>query len=364
MKIPVYEPALTGNEKKYVIDCLDSNWISSKGKYVGEFENKFSEFTNIKYSVATSNGTTALHLAMLALGIGPNDEVIVPTFTYIASVNAITYVGATPIFVDSSLDTWQLDLDEVKKRISSKTKAILAVHIYGNTVDLDILRELCNQHHLYLIEDCSEAIGTLFKNRHVGAEADIATFSFFGNKTITTGEGGMVCTNNSQLRDRVELFKGQGVSKSREYWHEVIGYNYRMTNICAAIGVAQLEKIDEILEKKLAIAEKYQHELSGLPIRFASCNNVRNAHWMVSFIFNNDDQRDLLRHHLSLNGIETRPFFHPIHLMVMYKNLILEDEYFPNAINLSNRGINLPSSPNLTMDQITFICDEIKKIIV
>lgn len=358
IQIPVYEPLLQGREKEYVMDCLESNWISSKGSYVNEFEKAFSNYIGNRFSIATSNGTTALHLAMLALGIGEGDEVIVPTFTYIASVNCISYVGATPVFVDSNLDTWQLDLDQVEKKIGEKTKAIIAVHLYGNCCDLERLRKICDDHNIYLVEDCAEAIGTYYKNNHVGNLSDISTFSFFGNKTITTGEGGMVCTNDSFLKDRIELFKGQGVSQDIEYWHEVIGYNYRMTNICAAIGLAQLENIEKVLVKKQEIIACYKNELEEVPVSFVQDEGV-NSHWMISIVVENEYHRNDLRDYLGNHGIETRPFFHPIHLMNMYKGK--EDSSgYPNAIKLSQRGLNLPSSPVLTEVQIKYICNKIK----
>ena len=224
-KFPVYQPSLKGNEKKYVDDCLDSTWISSKGKYIKLFEDSFSKFTDIKYSVAVSNGTVALHLALLALGIGDEDEVIVPTFTYIASVNAIKYVNAKPVFIDSEPVTWQIDPSKIREKISKKTKAIMAVHIYGHPCEMNEIKKIARENNLFIIEDCAEAIGTYYNNKHTGSFGNIATFSFFGNKTITTGEGGMVCTNNQKLHDLVVRLKGQGLAKGKEYFHDIIGYN-------------------------------------------------------------------------------------------------------------------------------------------
>ncbi|MBS1736702.1 MAG: DegT/DnrJ/EryC1/StrS aminotransferase family protein, partial [Bacteroidetes bacterium] len=227
MKIPIYQPSLSGKEKKYVLDCLDSTWISSKGKYIPLFENAFADFTAIKHAASVCNGTVALHVALVALGIGPGDEVIVPTFTYIASVNAITYTGATPVFVDSLPKTWQMDTEDVERKITNKTKAIMAVHLYGQPCDLDALKTIADNNKLFLIEDCAEAIGTYYKGKHVGGFGDIACFSFFGNKTITSGEGGMVLSNNEELLNKVAHLKGQGLAKNREYWHDLIGFNYR-----------------------------------------------------------------------------------------------------------------------------------------
>ena len=237
--IPIYQPSLSGNERRYILECLDSTWISSKGKFIGEFERGFAGFVGVRHSATVSNGTVALHLALVALGIGPGDEVIVPTLTYIASVNAITYTGATPVFVDSLEDTWQMDPDDVRRKISPKTRAIMAVHLYGHPCDMDALQSIAREHSVYLVEDCAEAIGTLYRGKHVGTFGDVGTFSFFGNKTITTGEGGMVVTNDETLHERAVHFRGQGLAAHRQYWHDVIGYNYRMTNICAALGVAR-----------------------------------------------------------------------------------------------------------------------------
>ncbi|MGZ8094795.1 MAG: DegT/DnrJ/EryC1/StrS family aminotransferase, partial [Methylosarcina sp.] len=228
--IPIYQPSLSGNEKKYVNECLDSTWISSKGRFIPEFESKFAAYTDVRYATSVSNGTVALHLALVVLGIGPGDEVIVPTLTYISSVNAIAITGAIPVFVDSVADTWQMDPDDVRRKITSRTRAIMAVHLYGHPCDMDALVAIAKEHGLFLIEDCAEAFGSLYKGRHVGSFGDIATYSFFGNKTITTGEGGMVATNDETLYDRAVHFKGQGLAKHRQYWHDVIGYNYRMSN--------------------------------------------------------------------------------------------------------------------------------------
>ena len=360
-KFPVYQPSLQGNEKKYVNECLDSNWISSKGKFVNLFEDKFNEYVGSQYSTAVSNGTVALHLALLALGIGEGDEVVVPTFTYIASVNAIKYCGATPVFVDSLEDTWQMDPEDVKRKISSKTKAIMCVHLYGHACDMDSLCEIARSNNVFLIEDCAEALGTKYKNKHVGTFGDIATFSFYGNKTITTGEGGMVTTNDATLHERAVHFKGQGLAKYREYWHDVIGYNYRMTNICAAIGLAQLERIDETIVKKREIAELYKQNLKNSNIHFhQEHKDVFHSYWMCSILIDKIEDRDLLRNHLSKNGIETRPLFYPVHTMPMYAS---KYEKHKVAENLGWRGMNLPSYPGLTKTNIEEIVRSILKFI-
>jgi len=348
--IPVYQPSLTGNEKKYVNECLDSTWISSKGRFIGEFEEKFAAYTGVRYAASVCNGTVALHLALVALGIGPGDEVIVPTLTYISSVNAIAYTGATHVFVDSLENTWQMDPDDVKRKVTPRTRAIMVVHLYGHPCDMDSLVAIAKEYDLFMIEDCAEAFGSLYKGRHVGSFGNIATYSFFGNKTITTGEGGMVVTNDETLHDRTIHFKGQGLAKHRQYWHDVIGYNYRMTNICAAIGLAQLEQCDEFLSKKRQIAEWYAESLAGVPVTFhRETEDVRHSYWMCSILVDDPGKREHLRNALEKECIETRPVFYPVHTMPMYAQKF---QRHPVAESIGWRGINVPSWPGLSYMQI------------
>lgn len=356
-KIPVYQPTLAGNEKKYVNECLESSWISSKGRFVTEFEDAFADYIHCDHAITVSNGTVALHLALLALGIGAGDEVIVPTLTYIASVNAIMYTGATPVFVDSLLDTWQVDPADVKRKISSRTKAIMVVHLYGHPCDMEALSEISKEHGLFLVEDCAEAFGSKYKNRHVGTLGDISTFSFYGNKTITTGEGGMVVTNDETLYDRAVHLRGQGLAKYRQYWHDVIGYNYRMTNICAAIGLAQLEQAEQFIEKKRQIAQWYKEGLKNSPVEFhQEVGEVFHSYWMCSLLVPEAEQRDALRDHLEREGIETRPLFYPVHTMPMYST-----KYQKHVVaeHLGWRGINLPSWPGLEEVDVQYIIEKI-----
>ncbi|WP_218623918.1 DegT/DnrJ/EryC1/StrS aminotransferase family protein [Granulicella sp. dw_53] len=354
IKYPVYQPSLTGNEKRYVNQCLDSTWISSKGKFLAEFEDGFKFYVGARHAAAVANGTVAIHLALLALGIGPGAEVIVPTLTYIASVNAIAYTGATPVFCDSLKNTWQMDPDDIRRKITPQTRAILAVHLYGQPCEMDELLKIAREHDLFLVEDCAEAFGSFYKGRHVGTFGDIGTFSFFGNKTITTGEGGMVVTNDDTLHDRMTHFKGQGLAKYREYWHDVIGYNYRMTNICAAIGLAQLEQADTFIAKKRQIAEWYKRELTRSPVTFHDeVGDVRHSYWMVSILVPETADRDPLRDFLRKRGIETRPLFYPVHSMPMYSSAY---QRHPVAENLGWRGINLPSYPSLEEESVKEIC--------
>ena len=358
-RIPVYQPSLNGNERKYVNECLDSTWISSKGRFVNKFESAFAKFINVSYAAGVCNGTSALHLALIALGIGKGDEVIVPTLTYIASANAVAYTGARPVFVDCLHDTWQMDPEDVKKKVTSKTKAIMAVHLYGHPCNMDELGKITKTNHLYLIEDCAEAIGGKYNGRHVGTFGDVSSFSFFGNKTLTTGEGGMVCTHDATLYDRLVHYKGQGLAKGREYWHDVIGYNYRMTNICAAIGLAQLEQVEAFLKKKKEIACWYKEKLKGLPVEVrGEYHGAECSYWMISILVDKDENRDPLRELLKLRGVETRPLFYPIHTMPMY---LKKGEKHPVAENLSARGMSLPSFPGLSEEEVKFVCSIIKE---
>lgn len=353
IRIPVYQPSLTGKEKQYVNDCLDSTWISSKGKYISLFEQSFSNYIDIKHSTTVSNGTVAIHLALITLGIGPGDEVIVPTLTYIASVNAIMYTGATPVFVDSVESTWQIDPEDVEKKITPNTKAIMAVHLYGHPCDMDALQAIAKKYGLFLIEDCAEAIGTKYKGKHVGTFGDISTFSFFGNKTITTGEGGMVVTNDETLYDRAVHFKGQGLAKYREYWHDVVGYNYRMTNICAAIGLAQLEQVGDFLAQKRQVVDWYIKYLDGQVAFHKETGDVYHSYWMFTILVKDSVQRDHVRKALADQGVETRPMFYPVHTMPMYSTRF---QKHPIAEGIAWKGINLPSFPALTEEQVKSIC--------
>ncbi len=358
-KYPVYQPSLKGNELKYVTECIESSWISSKGKYISAFEDNFAAYINAGYATSICNGTAALHIVLAAVNIGPGDQVIVPTFTYIASVNAISYVGAIPVFVDSMPDTWQIDYRDVERKITPKTKAILAPHLYGHPCEMDELTVICRKYGLLLIEDCAEAIGSKYNNKHLGTFGDIAAYSFFGNKTITTGEGGMVVSNSKELIDRAKKLKNQGLS-DRQYWHDEIGYNFRMTNICAALGLAQLEHIDQVIKEKTRIANLYRKAFENSVIEFhGQAPNSFNSYWMCSILIPDSSKRDDLRNHLASAGIETRPLFYPVHKMAMYSKFTTER--FPVATDISYRGINLPSYPDLTNDDVNFISAKTKE---
>lgn len=356
-KINVYNPVFVGNEKKYVNECLDDVWISGTGKFVNLFEENFAKFVGAKHAITVCNGTVALHLALLALDISEGDEVIVPTFTYIASVNAVRYCNATPIFVDSLPDSWQIDFNQIEKKINNKTKAIIVPHLYGSSAEMDEICKIARKNNIAIVEDAAEAFGTLYKEKHVGTFGDVSTFSFFGNKTITCGEGGMVVTDNDKINERIRNLKSQGLSKDKEYFHDVIGYNYRMTNVTAAIGFAQLEKANEIIAKKRHIADLYREELSNSAVKFyPEFNHIFNSYWMCSVLFGDENKKNNARAVLKENGIETRPLFYPAHVMPMY----FSNEKFPVAEDISKRGINLPSWIGLTDDNIKTITKLIK----
>ena len=357
LRFPVYRPLIGGLEKQYVNECLDSTWISSKGPFIERFEESFARYIGVNHATSVCNGTVALHLALLALGLQPDDEVIVPTLTYIASVNTIVQARCKPVFVDSIDSSWQMDPADIVKKISPKTKAVMAVHLYGHPCNMKEIQKICQKYGLFLIEDCAEAFGSMFEGNHVGGFGDIGTFSFFGNKTISTGEGGMVVMNNPDIHKLAYRYKTQGVSQEKTYWHDLIGYNYRMTNICAAIGMAQLEQADVIIGKKRKLAKWYEDALVGLPLKtHQEIGNVKHSYWMCSLLLENPEDRDPLRNHLMKRGIETRPFFYPAHQMPMYASGAVH----PVAEFLSARGINIPSYPALSEEDVNEIAESVR----
>tara|TARA_B100001059_G_C17825911_1_gene581345 strand:+ start:219 stop:1331 length:1113 start_codon:yes stop_codon:yes gene_type:complete len=363
-KIPLYQPYLTQKEKNNVKSCLEDNWISSKGRFIKKFENNFKKKFNYKYSTVTTNGTTALHLAVLALNLKKGDEVIVPNLTYVAPCNAVTYSGAKIVLADVNIDTWLMDKKTISKYITKKTKAILLVHLYGFTYNFDEIRKLKNKYNLKIIEDCAEAIGSKYKESYVGKIGDISTFSFYGNKTITTGEGGMVVTKEKKLYDKIVKLKSQGLNikkKNNYYNHEILGYNYRMTNICSAIGDAQLEKINYLIKRKKQINTLYQKNLKNTGLQFQK--DIRfssSTYWLVNILFKNKYLKNKVEKLLSKKNIETRPIFKPINRLKMYKK---GDNNYKNSIEIYSRGISLPSYPDLTNKQIKYICSNIIKFI-
>lgn len=351
-------PVLGGNEKAYVADCLDSTWISSSGEYVNRFEAAFADFCGVKHAIACCNGTAALHLALLAVGIGPGDEVIVPTLTFVATANAVAYCGARPVFVDSDAETWNLNPSSIEKKITRRTKAIIAVHLYGHPAEMDPIIKIARRHDLFVVEDAAEAHGAEYKGKRVGSIGDISAFSFYGNKIITTGEGGMVVTNDAALAKKAAQFKGQGIDPKRRYWFPVIGYNYRMTNIAAAIGLAQLERIDWHLQRRLEIAAWYQEHLQNVPEVICQPEKpwAKHVYWMFSIVLGDGFplSRDRLMDHLSERGVETRPIFHPMHTLPPYRGLPGGRNY-PVADRIAKRGLSLPTWGGLGHEDVKHV---------
>ncbi len=354
--IPVYEPWLGAHEEEYVLEAVRSGWISSLGKYVNRFEEEFAAFCGVAHGVSTSNGTTALHLALYALGIGPGDEVIIPALTFVASANAVHYTGATPVFADVDQHTWTMDPADIARLISPRTKAIMPVHLYGHPAPMDEIRSLAAQHGLWIVEDAAESHGAAVDGCRTGSMGHVAAFSFFANKIITTGEGGMVTTNDSSLAARCRLLRDHAMPPERRYWHAEVGFNYRMTNLQAAVGVAQMERIDEFIRRKRQIAEQYSAQLAGLPGLTLPCERERytNVYWMYSILVDKPFplDRDELVRTLRARGIDSRPFFHPLDTLPPYQSHMPR----PVSLELSRVGLNLPSFPRLRDEQVAFIC--------
>lgn len=360
-RISVAEPKLSGKEREYVLDCIDTTWISSAGKYIAAFEQAFAQFCGVKHAVATNNGTTALHLALVAMGLQPGDEVLVPTVTYIATANAVRYCGAIPVLVDVCAATMNMDPRDAERRITARTKGIIPVHLYGHPIEMGPIMEIAEEHDLFVLEDAAEAHGAEYLGRKVGSIGHCATFSFFGNKIVTTGEGGMVTTSNDELARKLRLFRGQGMDLQRRYWFPVVGYNYRMTNIQAAIGLAQMERIGEALEDRKRLANWYDAALAALSKHIVlptQAQWAKHVYWMYTIFLRSGDEarRDVVMQALDGMGIETRPVFHPMHRMPPYA----QEGCFPVADQWAQRGINLPTHQHLTKDDVLRVADALE----
>lgn len=364
-RFPVAEPLLTGNEADYLLECVRSGWISSQGPYVAAFEEAVRAFHDVSFALSTSNGTTALHLALVALQIGPGDEVIVPDFTFAATAATVVHAGATPVFVDVDPHTWTMDPDAAFAAVTPRTRALIPVHLYGHPCDPRLI-DGARERGLLVVEDVAEAFGARVGGRLVGTLGDVAAFSFFGNKTLTTGEGGMLLFRDEEVARRATILRDHGMQPGRRYWHLEPGFNYRLTNLQAAVGVAQMERLDEILERKRMLAKRYDAAFAStdglaLPPRAPWAEPVC---WLYTMLV--DDElgldRDELAERLLRTGVETRPVFLPLHEMPAYATYA-RDVSFPVAEELARTGISLPSAVTLTDDEIDAIARRIRSIV-
>jgi perosamine synthetase len=339
----VYETDINDDDIAAVYDCVKSGWVSWRGKYVKEFEDKFAEYHAVKYAQTVSSGTTGLHLALLGLDIKSGDEVIIPDLAYIAAANAIKIVGAKPIFIDSNLDDWNMDINQIESAITERTKAIMVVHTLGAPIDMYRVMQIADKHNLLVIEDTCEALGArLPDGRLVGTFGHIGVFSFFANKTITTGEGGMIITNSKSLHEEIYKLKTQAVDPNKIYWHAEVGYNYRMTNLAAALGVSQLRRLDQLISAKIIIASWYRQLLPNLCFQAYS---GKHSQWMIAINFNKDV--GMIAAKLLELGVETRPMFYPATVMPVFHDA-QGDIARPNSRLLSRQCLMLPSYPGLS----------------
>lgn len=358
--ISVIEPVIHGNELRYLKDCLKSTWLSS-GKYVDLFEKKFAKFCEVRYATSVTNGTAALHVLLTALGIKKGDEVIIPDLTFVATANAVTYTGAKPVFIDVDRQTWNIDPKKIEEKITKKTKAVIAVHLYGHPADMDKINSLGKSYDITVLEDACEAHGALYKGRKVGSLSLASCFSFYGNKIITTGEGGMIVSNNKSIIKKANHLKSHSQIAKGIYHHTEIGFNYRFTNLQAALGLAQLENANNIIKRKLENANVYNILLKDIDDIILPPDEpwAKNVFWMYSIVLRRENLRDKLILKLADARIGTRPFFEPLHKLPMYK----ENEDFPNTTFLSRNGLSLPSSALLTVKEIEYICATLKKLL-
>lgn len=370
LKVPVARPLFDDEEVRFASDAVRAGEISGNfGKYISQFENDFAKYCGVQYGITTTNGTTALHLALVALGIGSGDEVLVQTFTNMATVFAVRYVGARPVAIDIEPDTWNLDPNLLESKITPKTKAIMVVHIYGHSVDMDPVMEVAKKHKLFVIEDCAEAHGAEYKGKRVGSFGDISCFSFYANKIITTGEGGMVVTDNKELADRARslhsLSYGRGPNK---FMHEEVGYNYRMSNVIAAIGCAQLAKIERIITMKRDLASFYNHELAGLvalqlPVEKSYAKNV---YWMYLVVLRGawQGRRKEMMDALKERGVETREAFVPYNQQdIFIRDGLVKSDECPVANYVGENGFYLPSGPVISGEEKDHVVSSLREVL-
>ena len=367
--IPVNEPLLDGNEKKYLIECIESGWISSEGPFVQQFEERFAQTVGRRYAIAVANGTAALDIAVETLDIGPGDEVIVPTFTIISCVNQIVRAGGTPVLVDCDPATWNMDVSQVAAKITDRTKAVMAVHIYGLPVDMDPLLALAEQHGLRVIEDAAEMHGQTYKGRPCGSFGDISTFSFYPNKHVTTGEGGMIVTDDPGLAEQARSLRNLCFQPGKRFVHDRLGWNYRMTSLQAALGLAQLEKLERTVQRKRDIGRQYRDLLCGVPaieLPVDATSYADSIYWVFGIVLNDElgmDAEDAMRR-LAERGIGTRPFFCPMHMQpVLRRRGLFGGETYPVASRLYQRGFYVPSGLKLTNSDVQEVAAAVKSIL-
>lgn len=366
--IPVCEPFIGAKELNYVTDCIKSGWISSSGKYIEKFENIWASYCGVKYGISVSNGTVALQMAIRCLDLKEGDEVIMPTFTIISCAMALVYNGIKPVLVDSEDRTWNMNVNEIEGKITKKTKAIMVVHIYGHPCKMDKIFELAAKYDLKVIEDAAEAHGAEYKGRKCGGLGDISCFSFYANKIVTTGEGGMVLTDNKDYAERLRYLRNLSFRPERRFYHTELGYNFRLTNIQAAIGLAQIGRIEKSVEKKRQIACSYDKELknlSCLTLPMEECW-AKNVYWMYGIVLNKNSEYNAVDFAIKLaeKGVETRPFFLGMHEQPVFQKMgLFKGESYPVANSIARQGLYLPSGLTLKKEEIKYIAETIKEII-
>lgn len=367
--IPVNEPLLDGNEKKYILECIETGWISSEGPFIKQFEEAFAAYVGRKHAIAVSNGSVALDAAVVALGIGPGDEVILPTFTIISCAAAIVRAGAIPVTVDCDAETWNMSVDQIEARINPKTKAIMVVHIFGLPVDMAPVLALADKYGLRVIEDAAEAHGQTYQGRPCGSFGDVSTFSFYPNKHVTTGEGGMLLTDDDAIADRCRSLRNLCFKPERRFVHDELGWNFRMTNLQAALGVAQLERLDHFLERKRNMGRGYQTLLAGLngvQLPKPAMPYAENVYWVFGLVLAEEvpfDAKEIMSR-LGKLGIGTRPFFWPMHEQpVLHKMGLLKQERHPVAERIARRGFYIPSGLALTEQQMSEVAEKVKAVL-
>lgn len=366
-RIPVCEPLLAGRELEYVTQAVKTGWISSAGEYIERFEEAFAAYCGVRHGIAVCNGTVALHLALEALGIGPGDEVIIPDFTMIASAFAVCYVGAKPVFVEAEPERWNIDPARIEEKVTSRTKAIMPVHIFGAMCDMDAICDIAERHGLAIVEDAAEAHGAEYRGRKSGSFSRVAAFSFYSNKNVATGEGGMVVTDDDELARRCRYFKNLcfPLDGSRRYVHEDIGFNYRMSNLHAALGLAQTERADHYRELRIAHFRQYASRLGGIPgLRLqAEQPEGIHVHWMNAILIDPDEfgaDRDMVISHLKARGVETRLLFTGMHRQPALRDYGCDcSGDYPVTDRLTERGFYLPSGSGLSEADIDYVCDSL-----